>query len=109
MNMGNCVCVFLIFHYFSKQKKTTIKSSVFSQNFRRLLSKEQKSFDGLKMSSCLLNDACENSQKDRFVVAVHNPLSRTVSSMVRLPVNQTAFSIVGIESKYVPLFQIKMV
>jgi hypothetical protein len=49
----------------------------------------------LALSPCLLANVtiCDPSHKDKFLVAVQNPLSKTVSHHVRLPVNGTNFKI----------------
>ena len=51
----------------------------------------------LKLSSCLLTNVsiCETTQKDRFLVVIHNPLSRVVSHYVRLPVEGDSYKITG--------------
>lgn len=59
------------------------------------MSKSGKPFNELKMASCVLEETCESSQKNKFIVAVYNPLSRLISSVIRLPVDQTSFTITG--------------
>lgn len=51
----------------------------------------------LKLSSCLLTNVsiCETTQKDRFLVVIHNPLSRVVSHYVHLPVEGDSYKITG--------------
>ncbi|CAG9856046.1 unnamed protein product [Phyllotreta striolata] len=62
-----------------------------------LLSKSQEKFDQLAFASCLLSNIsiCENSSKDRFLVAVYNPLSKAVSHPVALPVQNASYSVIG--------------
>jgi lysosomal alpha-mannosidase len=59
-----------------------------------LLKKKDSAVD-LALSTCLLANVtiCDASNKDKFLVAVQNPLSKTVSHHVRLPVNGTNFKI----------------
>lgn len=71
--------------------------------FRSLLSKTQQKFEDLKMSSCFSDETCNISRKDRIIVAVYNPLSKTMSPVIRLPVDHTDFSVTGPESKCVYL------
>ncbi|RZC38887.1 Glyco hydro 38 and/or Alpha-mann mid domain containing protein, partial [Asbolus verrucosus] len=65
----------------------------------QLLKKTDTADIDLKLSTCLLANVsiCENSQKDKFLVAVHNPLSRAVTHYVRLPVNGDSCVITGPE------------
>lgn len=78
--------------------------SHFFQNFllnsRSLLSKSGKRFDGLVMSSCLVAEICE-SLKDRFVVAVYNPLSKSINAVIRLPTNKISFSVTGPAGRWI--------
>jgi len=49
----------------------------------------------LDFKSCLLSNisVCDQSLKNDFVVAVYNPLSRYVSTYIRLPVNDGVFEV----------------
>lgn len=51
----------------------------------------------VKLVSCLLANVtdCNASSKDKFTVAVYNPLSRIVTEYIKLPVNATSFKIIG--------------
>lgn len=63
------------------------------ENYRRLIEEEDN--DGLDFDSCLLANVsyCEQSDSDKFTVAVYNPLSRPVTSPVNLPVNSENWKI----------------
>lgn len=49
------------------------------------------------MTSCLLANIsiCETAKKDKFLITVYNPLSRSVNHYVRLPVDGTNYKITG--------------
>ncbi|XP_063925700.1 lysosomal alpha-mannosidase-like isoform X1 [Zophobas morio] len=68
-----------------------------SEIITTLLGKNGSPNLNLNFSSCLLTNitVCDNSQKERFVVVVQNPLSRSVTHYVRLPVNSDGFKITG--------------
>ncbi|RZC14230.1 lysosomal alpha-mannosidase-like, partial [Asbolus verrucosus] len=62
-----------------------------------LLKKRPNDKIDLKLKTCLLANVsiCETTTNDRFVVAVYNPLSRSVTHYVRLPVDGTNYKITG--------------
>lgn len=69
-----------------------------SKCYRNILSINGSEAIDLKLSSCLLSNVsiCSVTQSsDKFLVAVYNPLSWTVTHHVRLPVNGTNFTVQG--------------
>ncbi|KYB25899.1 lysosomal alpha-mannosidase [Tribolium castaneum] len=69
-----------------------------SNIIRDLLKKKEDVSVDLKLTTCLLSNIsiCDTTQnKDRFLVAVQNPLAKTVSHYVRLPVNGDNYKITG--------------
>ncbi|KAJ3663686.1 hypothetical protein Zmor_007917 [Zophobas morio] len=64
-----------------------------------LLVKDDSASVDLNLVNCLRANMsiCDNSKKDRFVVAIQNPLSKNVSHYVRLPVDNENYKITGPE------------
>ncbi|XP_044269402.1 lysosomal alpha-mannosidase-like isoform X2 [Tribolium madens] len=68
-----------------------------SNIIRDLLKKNDNVSVDLKLSTCLLSNVsiCDTTQNDRFLVAIQNPLSKTVSHYVRLPVDGDNYKVTG--------------
>lgn len=66
-----------------------------------LLTKEDNVTVDLKLTTCLLSNVsiCETSQKSKFIVVVHNPLSKMVSHYVHLPVDENNYKITGLDDE----------
>ncbi|XP_063925436.1 lysosomal alpha-mannosidase-like [Zophobas morio] len=64
-----------------------------------LLLKDDSASVDLNLVNCLRANMsiCDNSKKDRIVVAIQNPLSKSVSHYVRLPVDNENYKITGPE------------
>ncbi|KAF7265915.1 hypothetical protein GWI33_020660 [Rhynchophorus ferrugineus] len=73
--------------------------SVTEQALAKLVNIESENFQ-----SCLLSNMsqCAITEKsNQFAVTVYNPLSRTVNKVVRLPVNEKLYSVIGPDGKAV--------
>ncbi|XP_059486749.1 lysosomal alpha-mannosidase-like [Neocloeon triangulifer] len=90
----------------------TSKCDESTSDFLSVLSKKDEKETNLKFERCpLLNiSQCSVSEnEDAFVVTVYNPLARSVSKFVRLPVKATGYKIVDLSNgqelkvQYVPL------
>ncbi|KAF5294472.1 hypothetical protein FQR65_LT01598 [Abscondita terminalis] len=81
----------------SFMKSVTNMEPVMDKLMQNILKKPSTTTSKLSFKSCLLANVsiCEESQNDRFVVSVYNPLSRTTFHHVRLPVNNLKFTITG--------------
>lgn len=64
--------------------------------FRTLLSADGSTVDA-ELTACLLANMtiCPQSNEEKFIAIIYNPLSRSVSHYVKLPVNSTTFQILG--------------
>ncbi|KAF2883456.1 hypothetical protein ILUMI_22698 [Ignelater luminosus] len=80
-----------------KQAENNIDEIIYDLLQKDFSINKEKDNTKVHLQTCLLSNIthCEASNSKRFSIAVYNPLSRSVSHYVRLPVNSTKFEITG--------------